>query len=96
MDRQPCVYILASGKRGTLYTGVTSNLIKRIWQHKHHIVEGFTDRYNVHVLVWFELHDTMESEILREKAIKNWKRDWKIRLIEEENRHWADLYPALM
>ena len=89
MDRQPCVYILASGKRGTLYTGVTSNLIKRIWQHKHHIVEGFTDRYNVHVLVWFELHDTMESAILR-------KRDWKIRLIEEENRHWADLYPALM
>ena len=55
MDRQPCVYILASGKRGTLYTGVTSNLIKRIWQHKHHIVEGFTDRYNVHLLVWFEL-----------------------------------------
>ena len=89
MDRQPCVYILASGKRGTLYTGVTSNLIKRIWQHKHHIVEGFTDRYNVHLLVWFELHDTMESAILR-------KRDWKIRLIEEENRHWADLYPALM
>jgi len=96
MDRQPCVYILASGKRGTLYTGVTSNLIKRIWQHKHHIVEGFTDRYNVHLLVWFELHDTMESAILRKKAIKNWKRDWKIRLIEEENRHWADLYPALM
>jgi len=89
MDRQPCVYILASGKRGTLYTGVTSNLIKHIWQHKHHIVEGFTDRYNVHLLVWFELHDTMESAILRE-------RDWKIRLIEEENRHWADLYPALM
>ena len=89
MDRQPCVYILASGKRGTLYTGVTSNLIKRIWQHKHHIVEGFTDRYNVHLLVWFELHDTMESAILRE-------RDWKIRLIEEENRHWTDLYPALM
>jgi len=96
MDRQPCVYILASGKRGTLYTGVTSNLVKRIWQHKHHIVEGFTDRYNVHLLVWFELHDTMESAILREKAIKNWKRDWKIRLVEEENRHWADLYPALM
>jgi putative endonuclease len=96
MDRQPCVYILASGKRGTLYTGVTSNLTKRVWQHKNRIVEGFTDRYNLHALVWFELHNTMESAILREKAIKNWKRDWKIRLIEEENLHWTDLYCALM
>ena len=96
MDRQPCVYILASGKRGTLYTGVTSDLIKRIWQHKNHVAEGFTKRYNVHWLAWFELHETMESAILREKAIKNWKRDWKIRLIGEENPHWVDLYRALM
>ncbi|MGN6321810.1 MAG: GIY-YIG nuclease family protein [Dyella sp.] len=95
MDRQPCVYILSSGRRGTLYIGVTSDLIKRVWQHKNHVVEGFTNRYDVHRLVWLELHETMESAILREKAIKNWKRNWKIRLIEEENPHWIDLYPAL-
>ena len=96
MDRLPCVYILTSRKRGTLYTGVTSDLIKRIWQHKNDLVEGFTNQYDVHSLVWFELHETMESAILREKAIKNWKRDWKIRLIEEENPQWIDLYPGLL
>ncbi|QRN55807.1 GIY-YIG nuclease family protein [Dyella caseinilytica] len=86
MDRRlPCVYILASRRRGTLYVGVTSDLIKRIWQHKNDFVAGFTNRYDVHLLAWFELHDTMESAILRKKAIKNWKRDCKFRLIEEEN-----------
>ena len=88
--------MLASRKRGTLYVGVTSDLIKRIWQHKKDLIAGFTNRYRVHHLVWFELHETMESAILREKAIKDWKRNWKIRLIEEENPHWLDLYPALL
>jgi putative endonuclease len=86
MDRrQPCVYILASQRNGTIYIGVTSELLNRIWQHKNDVVEGFTKRYRVHTLVWYELHPTMESAILREKAIKKWKRAWKMRLIEGEN-----------
>ncbi|WP_188795295.1 GIY-YIG nuclease family protein [Dyella nitratireducens] len=97
MDRRlPCTYILASRRRRTLYVGVTSNLIQRIWQHKNDVTVGFTNRYDVHLLVWFERHETMESAILREKTIKGWKRDWKVRLIEEENPHWIDLYPALI
>jgi putative endonuclease len=97
MDRHlPSTYILASRRRGTLYIGVTSNLIGRIWQHKNDVVDGFTNRYGVHLLVWFELHETMESAILREKAIKGWKREWKITLIEEENPYWVDLYSALL
>ena len=95
MDRQPCVYILASKRNGTLYTGVTSNLTKRIWEHKNNVVEGFTKRYGVHVLVWYEVHHTMESAISREKAIKNWKRAWKIKVIEKMNPNWCDLYSAL-
>ncbi|HEX5637255.1 MAG TPA: GIY-YIG nuclease family protein [Gammaproteobacteria bacterium] len=77
MDRQPCVYILASKRRGTLYTGVTSNLVKRVYEHKHNLVDGFTKKYNVHLLVWYELHVTMYAAIQKEKMIKNWKRDWK-------------------
>jgi putative endonuclease len=97
MDRRsPCTYILASRRRGTLYIGVTSNLIGRIWQHKNDVIDGFTNRYGVHLLVWFELHESMESAILREKAIKGWEREWKIRLIEEENPYWVDLYSALL
>ncbi|WP_188793862.1 GIY-YIG nuclease family protein [Dyella nitratireducens] len=97
MDRRlPCTYILASRRRGTLYVGVTGNLIRRIWQHKNDVTDGFTNRYSVHRLVWFELHETMESGILREKMIKGWKQDWKVRLIEEENPHWIDWYPALI
>ena len=92
MERHPCVYILASRRNGTLYTGVTSNLVKRIWQHRNDLVDGFTRRYQVHALVWYELHETMESAIRREKAIKNWKRAWKLRLIEERNPYWRDLY----
>src|SRR5690606_13815333 len=80
---QPCVYLLASRRNGTLYVGVTSNLVQRVWQHRNHLVEGFTKRYGVSRLVWFELHETMESAIRREKAIKEWKRAWKIQLIEE-------------
>jgi putative endonuclease len=96
MERQPCVYLLASKRNGTLYTGVTSSLTKRIWEHKNNFADGFTKRYGVHTLVWYELHATMESAIRREKAIKNWKRAWKIKTIEEENPEWRDLYPDLL
>ena len=97
MDRRrPCVYMLASQRNGTLYVGVTSNLVKRIWQHKNQAVESFSSQYHVHALVWYELHPTMESAITREKALKGWKRAWKIRLIEEGNPHWTDLYPTLL
>ena len=95
MERQPCVYLLASKRNGTLYAGVTSNLLKRVWEHKQHLVEGFTKQYHVDNLVWYEMHETMESAICREKAIKNWKRAWKISVIEERNRHWRDLYDEL-
>lgn len=94
--RQPCVYILASGWNGTLYVGVTSDLVKRIWEHKSELVPGFTNKYRVHDLVWFEEHQSMESAILREKAIKEWKRAWKIELIETANPKWRDLYPGLL
>ncbi len=96
MDKQPCVYILASKRNGTLYTGATSNLIKRVWEHKSNVVQGFTSKYGVHRLVWYELHEDMASAIQREKAIKHWKRAWKIRVIEEKNPQWRDLYPGLL
>lgn len=96
MEKQPCVYILASKRNGTLYTGVSSSLLKRVWEHKNNIVEGFSKKYGVHALVWYEMHETMESAILREKAIKNWKRAWKIKIIEEMNPQWRDLYPELL
>ena len=95
-ERIPCAYILASRPRGTLYIGVTSNLPGRIWQHKHDQVEGFTRRYQVHTLVWYEVHGTMESAILREKALKAWKRIWRIQLVENVNPEWRDLYPAIL
>ena len=93
--KQPCVYILASKRNGTLYVGVTSNLIQRVWQHKNDLVAGFTKRYGVHTLVWYEGHETMESAIGREKAIKEWKRAWKLELIEQGNSAWRDLYGEL-
>ena len=93
--RQPCVYIVANQRNGTIYTGVTSNLIQRVWQHKNDLVKGFSSRYNTHTLVWYERHETMESAITREKRLKNWKRDWKLRLIEQNNPQWTDLYPEL-
>lgn len=95
-ERIPCVYLLASRPRGTLYIGVTSHLPGRIWQHKREQVEGFTRRYQVHTLVWYEAHGTMESAILREKALKAWKRIWKIRLVEDSNPDWRDLYPDIL
>ena len=90
--KAPCVYILASERYGTLYVGVTSDLIARVWQHKNDVVEGFTKKYRVHSLVWYEQHETMVSAILREKAIKAWKREWKFELIEKTNLDWRDLY----
>ena len=96
MSIQPCVYILASGKRGTLYIGVTANLLRRVWQHRSDLVEGFTRRYGVHSLAWFEMHATMESAIQRETALKNWKRAWKLELVESANPDWRDLYDDLV
>ncbi|WOV91848.1 MAG: GIY-YIG nuclease family protein [Candidatus Zeuxoniibacter abyssi] len=94
-EKQPCVYILASKKNGTLYTGVTSNLMQRAYQHKHKMIEGFSKKYNIHLLVYYELHDTMQAAIAREKQIKKWKRQWKIELIEKNNQEWMDLYDEL-
>ncbi len=94
--KQPCVYIVASKRNGTLYTGVTGNLIKRVWEHKNNLVEGFTKRYGVHKLVYFEQHEDMISAITREKRIKKWNRAWKIRLIEQQNSEWNDLYDSLL
>ena len=94
--RQPCVYILASKKQGTLYPGVTSDLLKRVWKHRNDAVDGFTKRYGVHSLVYYELHGDMESAILREKQIKKWRRAWKVDLIERENPEWQDLYDEVV
>ena len=93
--RLPCVYILASQRNGTLYTGVTSNLPQRIWQHRHGLGEGFANRYEVHRLVWYEPHENMMSAIAREKAIKKWNRAWKVELIEASNPEWRDLYDEI-
>jgi putative endonuclease len=89
------VYLLASGKYGTLYAGVTNDLIRRIYEHRTKAVPGFTSRYNVTRLVWYENHDNATSAISREKDIKKWRRDWKIRLIEEDNPDWSDLYSSI-
>ena len=96
MEKQPCVYILASNRNGTLYTGVTSDLIKRVYEHKHDFVAGFTQKYHVHSLVWYELHSSMYAAIQREKAIKEWKRAWKLIAIEKMNPDWRDLYYELV
>lgn len=93
---QPCVYLLASGRNGTLYCGSTGELIKRVWEHRQGVGSVFTAKYAVHNLVWLEHHDLMESAIQREYRIKHWKRSWKLRLIEESNPTWADLYEGLV
>ena len=89
------VYLLASRKHGTLYIGVTSNLLARAFQHRSHAVAGFTSRYHVHLLVWFECYDDPLTAIAREKEIKKWRREWKINLIERTNPEWVDLYETL-
>ena len=95
MDKQYYVYILASRKDGTLYIGVTNDLILRIYEHKNDIIEGFTKKYGVHNLVYYEVMDDIKSAIFREKCIKRWKRIWKIELIEENNPQWKDLYKEI-
>ena len=89
------VYLLASGPQGTLYTGMTNDLLGRVWQHKSGAVPGFTAKYHVDRLVWFEMHETLGAAYQREKQIKEWRRTWKIQLLETDNPHWADLYPTL-
>ena len=95
-DRTCAVYIMASKPYGTLYIGVTSDLMKRVWEHKNDLVEGFTKEYGVHRLVYFEMLEDMESAIQREKQLKKWNRDWKIELIEKDNPEWTDLYDLLV
>lgn len=90
------VYILCSKRNGTLYAGVTSDLIKRIYEHKNDLVTGFTQKYGVHHLVWYEIHESCESAIKREKQIKKWKRAWKLKLIEKNNPYWDDLYEGML
>ena len=94
--KQPCVYILASERNGTLYTGVTSDIVQRIYQHKHKLVEGFTKKYDVNLLVYYEQHAVMETAIIKEKQMKKWNRQWKMNLIERDNPDWLDLYDSLV
>ena len=96
MNKQAYVYILANKKKGVLYTGVTSDLVKRIWQHKQEIKEGFASKYRIHNLVWYETHGNISAAITREKQIKKWNRAWKIQLIEEANVDWRDLYADIL
>ncbi|MDP3973480.1 MAG: GIY-YIG nuclease family protein [Candidatus Daviesbacteria bacterium] len=90
------VYILASGINGTLYIGVTDNLVRRVWEHKHDLVEGFTKKYDIHDLVYYGQHQDINEAILREKQMKKWKRYWKIKLINKMNPKWKDLYISIV
>lgn len=90
-----CVYILASKRNGTLYVGVTSDLKKRVYQHKSNVLEGFTKQYNVHLLVYYECGENIDGALAREKQLKKWNRKWKLNLIEKENPEWKDLYEEL-
>ena len=96
MPKHPCVYIMSNQPRGTLYVGVTSNLIRRTWQHRNHVTKGFTAEYGLTRLVYFQLYEDMYEAITREKTIKNWKRIWKIELIEKVNPDWVDLYSQII
>ena len=96
MPKQPCVYMMANKSNSVLYTGVTAALLKRVYEHKEHLVDGFTDRYNVDKLVYFEFCDVMEGAIAREKQIKGWRRSKKVALVEQLNPEWKDLYPELV
>ena len=91
-----CVYILASKRNGTLYVGVTSDVVKRGWEHGNGLVEGFTKKYSIHSLVYYEMHENMLAAITREKQIKKWNRAWKLRLIEQGNPQWRDLWPEIV
>lgn len=96
MKRQFYVYILASKRNGTLYIGVTSDLVKRVWQHRERFVDGFSKRYSVEILVHYEIFEDSRTAIQREKNLKRWVRKWKIELIEKENPEWKDLYPEII
>ena len=96
MEKQFYVYCVTNCKNGVLYIGVTSNLVGRIWQHKNKVVKGFTQKYNLKLLVYFEIHTDINSAIHREKRLKEWKREWKIALIEKDNPEWYDLYDGLI
>jgi len=96
MEQRPCVYLLASDRNGTLYTGVTSDIARRSWSHRTGAVEGFTKRYGIDRLVYIEFHATMIDAITREKQIKKWRRAWKLELIEQGNPQWRDLYEGLL
>ena len=95
-ERSPCVHILSSKGNGTLHIGVTSDLAKRAWEHKNDLVEGFTKKYQVHRLVYYEMYEDMLAAIQREKRLKKWNRTWKTELIEEQNPEWRDLYDSLV
>ncbi len=96
VEKTPCVYILASRNNGTLYVGVTSDVVKRCWEQKENLVKGFAKRYDIHDLVYYELHETMTDAIQREKQIKKWRRAWKLSLIEEKNPSWCDLWTEIV
>ena len=96
MKRQPTVYILANNQNGTVYVGVTSDLVKRVWEHKNDLIEGFTRKYGVHQLVYYEMHTDMLAAITREKQLKKWNRAWKLELIEEKNPQWKDLWGEIL
>ena len=95
MEKLFAVYILASKRNGTLYIGVTSNLPKRVWEHREGVVEGFSKEYGVKTLVWYEVHENAQSAITRERQLKKWNRIWKLTLIEEKNPEWRDLYQEI-
>ena len=96
MTKMAYVYMLANKRGGTLYVGVTSDIVRRVWEHKNGLIEGFTKRYGLKMLVWMEVHDSIESAIRREKSLKDWHRRWKIELIERENPAWRDLYSEML
>jgi len=96
MSKRGYTYILASQKNGTLYIGITSELVKRIWQHKNNIADGFTRKYAVHRLVYFDVFEDISDAVSREKQLKRWHRQWKLNLIEQQNPDWRDLYPQLL
>lgn len=95
MEKESFVYILANKRNGTLYTGVTSNLVKRVYEHKHDFVDGFSEKFKTNMLVYFEIHSDIKEAILREKQIKKWNRAWKLRIVEEINPEWKDLYQEI-
>ena len=96
MERNPCVYIITNEQNGTLYIGVTSDLVKRIYQHKNELAGEFSKQYKLHTLVWYEQHESMDSAIQREKILKKWNRQWKLELIEAMNPNWDDLYETII